>query len=89
MNVSDLLHQLPYDERHRMTESEQMEFMTYLRPVLKEDVFPELHNGWKFLQSHIYSKNLVFQKVLNQRHKQELIIGQKKAKSEKLKKRLG
>ena len=52
-----------------MTESEQMEFMTYLRPVLKEDVFPELHNGWKFLQSHIYSKNLVFQKVLNQRHK--------------------
>ena len=60
LQVSELLHQLPYKDRTTLTESEHMEFMTYLRPVLKEDVFPELHNGWKFLQSHIYSKNLVF-----------------------------
>ena len=58
-----------------------MEFMSYLRPVLQEDIFPELHHGWAFLASHINSHNNLFQKVLNQRNKTQIVIDLEKNKN--------
>ena len=43
-----------------MTEQERLEFMSYLRPVLDNEVIPELTDGWNFLSQHIYHDNKLF-----------------------------
>ena len=68
LDLSTLLHEVPMKERLKMTEAERTEFTSYLRPVMYEEVFPQLRNGWKFLQLHIKNKdNTLFNKVLTKR----------------------
>ena len=50
-----------------------------------EEVFPQLKNGWKFLQLHIHYHSELFNKVLAKRRDNEQILGQERKKSEKMK----
>ena len=59
--------------------SNQLEFMSYLRPILQDTHFDEGEGeGWGFLSTHVQQNPYMFKDILKERRRQAAIISDRK-----------
>ena len=64
----------------------QLEFMSYLRPVLKEGSFDDgAGEGWDFLAEHVQQNPRMFKDILKERHRQAALIAERKEYNRRIK----
>lgn len=69
--VRNLLKRVPIHERLDIDGKEKLEFMSYLRPVMREF---EDDKGWDFISKHVYQNRDMFTKILEERLRQKTIM---------------
>lgn len=67
--IRNLLQEEPVDTRFESLLKHHLEFMSYLRPVLKEEVFDQEGDGWGFLATHVVQNNKMFHDILKERNR--------------------
>ena len=67
---------MPAREKIEVTAKERLEFMQYLRPVLKDEMFRQEGEGWDFLATHVFANQEMFRKILYKRIHTESIMEQ-------------
>ena len=65
--IRNILCSEPIEERFDSLEKHNIEFQSYLRPVLKENVFKS-GGSWDFLQNNVFKNDELFKKILKERH---------------------
>ena len=65
-----------------------LEFMQYLRPVLKEEVFDAEEEGWGFLATHVIQNNQMFHDILAERQRQQALINDRNEQNKLMKQKL-
>ena len=68
-SIRNLLQKEPVHERFDSVQKFHLEFMSYLRPVLKEEVFYNDNDGWCFLTKHVQSNDELFKNILAERNR--------------------
>ena len=71
--VRDLLTSEPVGERLDSAQDHYLEFISYLRPVMKGNMNTE-QSGWSFLTKHVASGSPLFKDIVRERRRQEAII---------------
>ena len=72
--IRDLLQKEPIGQRFNSFKKHNLEFTSYLRPVLREEIFDEENEGWSFVATHVQQNNQMFHEVLKERRRQSAII---------------
>ena len=86
--VRDLLEKMPCNEKIEVNAKDRLEFMSYLRPVLKEEMYEQDGGGWDFLAKHVHSNREMFQKILQQRLQEKAMIEEAKFRNNYIAKQL-
>ena len=55
--------------------------MSYLRPILRDEMFKQEGDGWDFLATHVFANQEMFRKILQKRIQQETIMEQAKERN--------
>ena len=77
--LRDLLEQEPLKNRFKSMMGNQLEFMSYLRPILKDTHFDDDDGeGWGFLSTHVQQNPYMFKDILKERRRQAAIISDRK-----------
>ena len=67
-SIRNLLEQEPIRNRFKSMTQCQLEFMSYLRPVLKDGSFDDgSGEGWEFLSTHVQKNLKMFKEILKER----------------------
>ena len=70
-----MLEQEPVDKRFKDMRAFQLEFMSYLRPVLKDEKFDDgSGEGWGFLASHVNQNEAMFRDILKERKRTSALV---------------
>ena len=62
--LRNLLTKVPCKDKIEVTAKEKLEFMSYLRPILRDEMFRQEGNGWDFLTTHVFANQEMFRKIL-------------------------
>ena len=55
----------------------QLEFMSYLRPVLRDEKFDDGYGeGWCFLATHVNQNEAMFRDILKERNKKSALVSE-------------
>ena len=79
----------PISKRFSSMREHQLEFMSYLRPVLKDSQFDDGDGeGWGFLAGHVQQNSQVFVEILKERNRRAAIITQRQERSKRIKQKI-
>ena len=65
--IRNLLLKEPVGKRLASFKKHELEFTSYLRPVLQSEIFDQDGDGWNFLATHVQDNPTIFQNVLKER----------------------
>ena len=87
--IRNLLEQEPVKQRFKSMRQHQLEFMSYLRPVLKDQHFDDGDGeGWGFLATHVQQNTQMFADILKERQRQQALLSEREEQHARIKKKI-